>query len=207
MNYSHLTLLSIFWVRARGEPFFRFLVGVQTLLCNDMAASHEVQLNKHCRICGRLFKLKQYKYQCAKFSQDLMAAYNVNIENDSPMVHPSVFCNTCYTKMRQHENSSTPVHSSLDVMAWLPHTEGGDCHVCQHFTSQRKGGRPKSERKNRGRPTGSDGSNRALATAIQHRAPPSWKASQPLLLSRFLPPAASISLKDLQCPVCRCVVD
>ncbi len=63
----------------------------------------------------------------------------------------------------------------------------------------------KKLRKNRGRPD--QNSSRVLAAKILQQAPPSWKVSQPLAPSRFLPPASSLSLEDLQCSICECVVD
>ena len=106
--------------------------------------------------------------------------------------------------MRQQIGEERPVHSALKVQEWTPHTDG-ECGVCSLFASQRKGGRPRSEGKNRGRP-GIDSPQQTI-TEIHQRAPPSWRVSQPLSPSRFLPPGANISLADLLCPTCKCVVD
>ena len=70
---------------------------------------------------------------------------------------------------------------------------------------QQRGGRPKKDRKNRGRRR--ESSNLAIADTILRHAPPSWLVSAPLTPSRFLPPATVLSLSDLQCPICDCIVD
>jgi hypothetical protein len=51
--------------------------------------------------------------------------------------------------------------------------------------------------KKRGRPKVESG--KGIANRVLRTAPPSWRAAQPLSLSRFLPPAASLSLHNLQC--------
>ena len=68
-----------------------------------------------------------------------------------------------------------------------------------------KGGRQKKGTKKRGRPR--EDSGKAVANEILRTAPASWQATKPLSLSRFLAPASSLSLHDLQCKICECVVD
>ena len=87
---------------------------------------------------------------------------------------------------------------------WEPHT-APTCTICELFRSQSAGGRPKRERKNRGRPK-----KNILTKALQdieEVAPPSWGPSKPLELARFLPPAADLTLSDLQCKLCRYILD
>jgi hypothetical protein len=50
-------------------------------------------------------------------------------------------------------------------------------------------------------------SGKGIANRVLRTAPPSWRAAQPLSLSRFLPPAASLSLHNLQCKLCECIID
>lgn len=88
---------------------------------------------------------------------------------------------------------------ALKVQQWTVHTDG-ECGICSLLASQQKGGPPRSEGKNRGRP--SSDSPQQLISAIHRQAPPSWKVSQPLEQFRFLPPASNISLADLLCPAC-----
>ncbi len=95
------------------------------------------------------------------------------------------------------------VLSAVTVHQWSPHT-ATDCSACNLFANQLRGGRPKKGCKNWGR---LDNSSSQILADISERAPPSWRASQPLVLSRFLPPASSISLRDLQCAMCQCIVD
>ncbi len=117
--------------------------------------------------------------------------------------HPPSFCNTCYVKAKKYTVGGKHVLSAVTVHQWSPHT-ATDCSACNLFANQLRGGRPKKGRKNRGRP---DNSSSQILADISERAPPSWRASQPLVLSRFLPPASSISLRDLQCAICQCIVD
>ena len=50
-------------------------------------------------------------------------------------------------------------------------------------------------------------SGKGVANAVLKTAPKSWGAAEPLSLSRFLPSATSLSLHDLQCKLCECIVD
>ncbi len=166
---------------------------------------HLEQLERHCRLCAKVFGKQQYKYCCSNFKALLLEAFKVDVAEDQPDTHPPSFCHTCYTKARQYTKGEKHVLSALRIQEWSPHTEGSDCQVCALFVRQQRGGRPKKERKNRGRPGHS--SNQILADNISQQAPPSWKASQQLAPSRFLPPASNVSLQDLQCIICKCIVD
>ena len=143
---------------------------------------HQTQLNKHCRVCAVLFKTKQYKSPCSKYRDGLLQAFGVDVNKDCTTVHPPIFCNTCYAKMQTYK--TRPTASALKVQQWTPHTDG-ECGICDVFTNQSKGGCPKRERKNRGRPSAD--SYQQLICTIHQQAPPNWKVSLPLNLSRFLP--------------------
>ena len=76
--------------------------------------------------------------------------------------------------------------------------------MCSLFRNQNKGGRRSKQGKKRGHPC--DKSSQSIANGILRNAPPSLKAATPLSLSRFLPPI-TVSLHDLQCGICGCIVD
>lgn len=120
---------------------------------------------------------------------------------DSPDIHPTMYCHTCHNKARRGKEKW--VDSTLEVRNWEAHED--QCSTCEFFVSKAKGGRPTKSTKNRGRPC--NNSFRYIAESIDNEAPPTWMASEPLILSRFLPPASNLSLCDMQCAFCKCIVD
>ena len=79
------------------------------------------------------------------------------------------------------------------------------CLQCEAFRKEEAGGRPKSLRKNRGRPRKQPQDD--AMNSLDRYAQPSWSAPQPLAPSAFLPPSAGLQLDDVQCPFCCMVVD
>ena len=79
-----------------------------------------------------------------------------------------------------------------------------DCEVCNRFMAKSKGGRQKKAKKC-GCPNRE--SSKGIANSVLKNAPKSWRGSQPLHMARFLPPSTSLSLLDLLCVVCHCIVD
>ena len=165
---------------------------------------HKAQLQRHCRVCVKPFSRKEYKHSCSG-NKDTLKVFGIDITKDRPETYLATFCHSCYTKAQR--NKVKWVDSTLEVHEWTEHPdgEGVPCATCDFFTTQKKGGRPKRAQKNRGRPSKSI--NRSIADSIQNEAPPSWMASEPLSLSRFLPPASNVSLKDMQCAYCECIAD
>ena len=88
----------------------------------------------------------------------------------------------------------TVIETAIVPFEWSLHTDDC-CWVCKG-----KAGRQKKGTKKRGRPK--EESGKGIANRVLRTAPPSWRAAQPLSLSRFLPPATSLSLHDLQCKLC-----
>ena len=129
--------------------------------------------------------------------------FGIDVTHDSPEIHPIMFCHTCRNKAQRGKKKW--VDSTLEVHEWKAHVDGAACATCAFFTDQAKGGRHTKATKNRGRPNKS--SARYIADTIQSKAPSSWMVSEPLLLSRFLPPASNIFLSDMQCGFCKCIVD
>ncbi len=106
--------------------------------------------------------------------------------------------------MKQYNGSSRCIQSALVPYKWQKHS-ATDCPTCDMFNWHSKGGRPKHLQKNRGCP--GKHSNKATIDQLYQSAPPTWKASEPLTLSLFLPTFANVSLTDLQCTVCMHIVD
>ena len=161
---------------------------------------HEKELNRHCRVCVGVVENTHYAYTChEETNKTLLQNFGIDVDKDQPNIHPKVFCLCCRTKATQHSECT---ESTLTVFQWTPHTEPS-CEVCCFFKEQKKGGRPKKERKNRGRPRSPPVVNSILLDTTHTQ---SWKASSPLSLSSFLP-STTVPLDDLQCRLCSCIID
>ena len=159
---------------------------------------HTKELQRHCRICARI--IVRYKYNSTK-NADLLRKAGIDVRLDSEHIHPLHFCGPCCNKVKKVADGRQ-VQTSLKVHLWTEHKDD-DCTVCQHFNTQKKGGRP-TKQKGSGRPC--EGSGQSVANCTLRNAPPSMKATAPLSLTRFLPPT-SVSLHDVQCSICNCIVD
>ena len=170
----------------------------------QMATFHEAELQRHCRVCAKPFSTNEYQHPCSE-NKDILEVLGINIAQDTPEVHPTMFCHLCYSKAQRSKKKW--VNSSLEVHEWTkhPHSKDAICETCEFFMRQKKGGRPTRASKNRGRPK--HDSNRYIAEAIRSNAPPNWRVSEPLELSRFLPPAANVSLQDMHCAFCMCIAN
>ena len=169
-----------------------------------MTDFHQLELARHCRVCGKLVaKGGTYTHKCTNVGDTLERGLGVNVDNDIPSIHPPSVCHTCYTKARQY-CTSAEVQSSLSIQMWTPHSDD-NCSVCDLFARQQKGGRPKKERKNRGRPR--EQSQQQIRKFVLKEAPPSWCDPEiQLTPSQFLPPSV-LQLSDFCCPVCSCIVN
>ena len=121
--------------------------------------------------------------------------------NDDNNIHPLYDCHTCHNTAKRLQRAGT--ESSICAHVWSAHIDNSKCQVCN--IRLHTGGRPQKETKKYGRPN--KASSKGIANGIVRKAPKSWKASQPLSLSRFLPSATTLSLTDFQCAICRNIVD
>ena len=163
---------------------------------------HQKELQRHCRVCASVMEdhsRSQFGYNCQEqHNQSLLLKLGVNVMADQPDVHPTHFCHSCRTKASHHLETTT---SSITPFDWKPHNS--NCTTCIFFQKQRKGGRPKKQRKNRGRPQ----SQIHLTTQrLLHTTLPSYKVSSPLSPSRFLP-STTVPLDDFTCGLCQNIVD
>ena len=158
---------------------------------------HAAQLRRCCRICGHLLcksKKRATTYSCTA-KRDTLDKIGIDINNDSEGIHPNSICNSCNTKIARAAAGGQG--STITVFKWSPHS-GEDCAVCYHFQSLSEGGRPKGAI--RGRPP-------SAVEELLSTAHPSWGDPSSLTLERFSPTSHSVSLSDLQCKKCLCIVD
>ena len=170
---------------------------------NNSLELHLKKLEKYCRVCATVLQAKGTTHLCSE-NIELLKIFNIDTTTDEPDTHPRTYCHKCHTIAMKRVHGAI-VETAVVPFEWETHGgdwegHGGECWVCKG-----KGGRPKKGTKKRGRPR--DGSGKAIANTVLKTAPPSWRAVLPLSLSRFYPPASSLSLHDLQCKVCECVVD
>lgn len=114
---------------------------------------------------------------------------------DRERIHPPSTCNNCYAKMKKIDAGTTS--STLVPFPFMEHSS--NCPLCTYCETQSKGGRPRKVSK-------------IPQNALQHlreNAGPKVACPQvSLSLNRFFQPSPnSVSLEDLQCPFCRCIVD
>ena len=152
-------------------------------------------------MCSKVLQLKETAHSCNANAELLLKIFNIDTKTDSTNVHPRTYCHKCHTtakKMASGEDG-TVIETAIVPFEWSLHIDDC-CWVCKG-----KAGRQKKGTKKRGRPK--EESGKGIANRVLRTAPPSWRAAQPLSLSRFLPPATSLSLHDLQCKLCECIVD
>lgn len=95
-----------------------------------MGEQHTSGLNKHCRVCGgRLQKAKGKNpapvHPCGKYRDGLYSAFAIDVNNDSPHIHPAQFCNCCYSAMQKHKmalKKGKEYQSSFSIFLWEEHS-------------------------------------------------------------------------------------
>ena len=176
-----------------------------------MASVHS-SINKYCRVCRGLLqkKKKQTQYSCAIHSEKLKETFGIDTSCDSD-IHPTHFCNTCYSVVRRQITASRegiPYRHSMVTFQWQAHTEENymvssnvydivivsSYQLCEHIQSisqSRGGGWNKKATKNRGRPQ----DQTSIPAIIRH-------------LRAIAPPPISPSkgectyAQSLTCPLC-----
>ena len=97
---------------------------------------HLNELPKHCRICGERLQTSKGKYKATvyraeAFCDHLQTAFGVDVNCDSPTVHPQSFCKVCKVAMGRVIDAKTkgiPYKCSVKVYHWEKHEEE-DCKV------------------------------------------------------------------------------
>jgi len=91
-------------------------------------------LNRLCRVCGnRLSKAlsNSVVYSCVEYEQQLLDTFGLKISDDRSDIHPSFFCNSCYSATNRYKTAADnglPYKHSIVVFLWEEHKEI-DCGV------------------------------------------------------------------------------
>ena len=106
---------------------------------------HKCQLDNLCRLCGckpskrrkqaaMAKKRPSYMFMCAEFHEELLSAFHIDTQKDSPEIHPPKFCNKCYVMMKRAtvaSQSQTPYTCPLEPYDWSNHTVSTCKVVCK----------------------------------------------------------------------------
>ena len=153
---------------------------------------HKNRLQTHCRVC--LNKLGKVKHLCAANKCcSLLLGININVVTDSNNIHSQYVCKICYSKMLKVSAGS--VSCTLHPFPFTEHIE--ECAMCTYVHFKEKGGRPKKHKFEK------HTHEHILSCAGPKVAPKSFS----LATTKFYSPANSVSLTEMQCPYCHCIVD
>ena len=124
---------------------------------------HVKELNRYCRVRAGVV----YIHLPRGNEQNTPAKFRDRCRQRSAKhTSKSIFCLCCHHTAMKATQYSECTASTLKVFQWTQHTElGSSCEVCCFFKKQKKGGRPKRERKNCGRPHSQHVVNRILLHA------------------------------------------
>ena len=84
----------------------------------------------------------------------LQEAFGIDVAEDDDEVHPKCFCDCCYAALQRKikaAKESRVMLTSLNPVEWGTHTDENS-EMCKRCEGVMKGGRPRKERKNRGKP-------------------------------------------------------
>ena len=141
-----------------------------------MASFHQNELQKFCRVCGKLVSRNRVIFSCEQHKDIISKAFGVLVCEDKPEIHPTSLCHSCYNvlmRWKKATESGRQYQPSVEVFSWKAHSQD-QCTICQHFNSTSIGGRPKKKR-NPGRPATI--STRRLIDHAISVAPPSFFTS------------------------------
>ena len=131
-----------------------------------MAEFHQNELNKFCRVCGKLmFMLVSHTLKSLLKNWGLLC-------KDDPKIHSTSLCHNCYCTLMKIKNAikdGRQYTSSPKVFTWKVHST--NCPICDHFQNAYSGGRRKKQ-KHPGHPASI--STRAANNHIHSIAPSSF---------------------------------
>ena len=110
----------------------------------DLDMEHRNNLNKLCRICGKVLPKHSNQIVTLDLKIKLQEAFPTDFSSDKLDIHPTHVCNNCYSKLNNFENRGS-MHCMFPV-SWEPHSH--NCGVCK----TNKGGRPSKSKGRKGRP-------------------------------------------------------
>ncbi len=70
-----------------------------------MSEFHRLPVAQHCRVCAG--KLIRTRYKCSKHKNLLIMHLGLDVECDQAGVHPEVFFNNCWAKLRKLEKATS----------------------------------------------------------------------------------------------------
>ena len=142
-------------------------------------------------------------YHCSDHKDDLLSVFHIDITCDNPSVHPHHFCESCSVLRRAKlavKNETIYIHN-VNVHEWAEH-ESKECTICTHSVR----GRPKKEKKNRGRPSTS--STHAAINNIIKCSPRSFLPCNSDNISLYtVPQSSGLCCEDVACSICTLLLD
>ena len=164
--------------------------------------AHTTALKSLCRICGRKIKPAKKRrsvYVCADHPTDLMSTFGVDVQKDTPTVHPSHFCHAYKGAIYNYKRRGIAFQNAV---TWHPHSE--NCETCHMSENVRVGGR---HAKDTGRPA--TFSRKSLISHVNevslHSYHPPSSVHSPLSVDT--PSQYGVGLHDLTCSICLNAVD
>ncbi len=157
-------------------------------------------LLKLCRLCGGNINRFRVQHSCQIRKDELYKAFQLHVEDDSADIHPPKFCDSCYAimirKIKAIETNILYMHS-LAIISWSEHSDV-NCMTCEKHQTVKKGGRPKKQQKNRGKPI-----TNSCYDIIQHI----MNIALPMLYNNetsFQPHPLTMNIQqsDVQCAIC-----
>ena len=104
---------------------------------------HKEALDKLCRVCGCSLRKSKTKYSASN-NTELLSVVGIHSTTDNPDVHPAIFCHMCYTTLKRKQVATElgkPFATTLQVYAWLPHTDDS-CSTCTRLGEVGRRGKP-----------------------------------------------------------------
>ena len=92
---------------------------------------HQLELRKHCRVCGKRLckaKSKATVYPCSKHPNLLLKCFGIDVSQDDPTIHPLSFCNLLLDYGTKAAADGVHYSNSVQSMEWSSHVDS-ECGV------------------------------------------------------------------------------
>ena len=84
---------------------------------------HSQALNFLCRLCGG--KLSKYNYNKFELKRKLEKVCDIDVSNDTTLLHPTKVCDTCRRKLdrkyKEKQNHKEIKTNSIPALQWIAH--------------------------------------------------------------------------------------
>ena len=158
-----------------------------------MASFHQNELQKYCRVCGKLVSRNRVIFSCEQH-KDIIWSLGLWGQTRNPSYNVLM-------RWKKATESGRQYQPSVEVFSWKAHSQD-QCTICQHFNSTSIGGRPKKKR-NPGRPA-TISTRRLIDHAISVAPPSFFTSDTPTSVCESGNAAVST---DLLCPLCSRLLD